>query len=90
MRFYGLSVSEIERLSARRVNSLWQAIDVLEAQEHITHVNALEYPNLKPSAKRERNKKLYSVAYPRDIYKRDAKDVSVLLQKIGGSDGRRK
>lgn len=64
---------------------LWKAIDVLEAQEHIAFVRGLQYPQLKRQARVERDKKLYQAAYPKDIYKKDAKDANFLLQKLGGA-----
>lgn len=71
-------------MPAHRLNSLWKAIDVLEAQEHLSLVRAIQYPHLKASAQKERDKKLYASAYPRDIYKKEAKSVGFLLQKLGG------
>lgn len=65
-------------------NLLWKAIDILEAQEHLAVIHAVMYPKLKRSAKLERNKRLHSMAFPKEIYKKDAKDVSFLLQKLGG------
>lgn len=91
LRFYpGLSAREAGRLPAKVFNNLWKAIDILEAQEQLVLIRAFQYPKLKQSAQREKDKKLYAAAYPRDIYKKPAKDVGVLLQKLGGVDGRRK
>ena len=66
---------------------LWKAIDVLEAQEHISHIRATTYPQLKRQARVERDKKLYAAAYPRDIYKKEAKSASFLIEKLGGKNG---
>jgi hypothetical protein len=68
-------------------NMLWKAIDVLEAQEHISLVRAFQYPQLKKQARVDRDKKLYAAAYPRDIYKKEAKSASFLLNKLGGANG---
>ena len=64
---------------------LWKAIDVLEAQEHISMIRAIQFPQLTKQARTERDKKLYQAAYPRDIYKKEAKNASFLLQKLGGA-----
>jgi len=69
---------------------LWKAIDILEAQEQLVLIRAFQHTSLTKNAKIERDKKLYAAAYPRDIYKREAKDASFLVQKLGGKDGRRK
>jgi len=77
-------------MSARRLNSLWLAIDVLETQEHLGLIRAVVYPNLKESARAERDKALNSIAYPRNLYPREAKSVGFLVEKLGGKNGRRK
>jgi hypothetical protein len=77
-------------MPAHIFNRLWKAIDVLESQEQISSIRAIQYPNLTKAARTERDKKLYAAAYPRDIYKKEAKDAAFLVQKLGGKDGRRK
>lgn len=67
-----------------RLNKLWRAIDVLEAQEHIAQMRAAGFPYMKKEEMKERQKKLYNAAYPRDIYRRETKDVSFLADKLNG------
>jgi len=69
---------------------LWKAIDVIEAQEALTLIRAIGHYKTKASYQREREKKLNDMAYPRHIYRRDTRDVSVLVNKLGGKNGRRK
>lgn len=83
-----MSFKDVMELSARDFNILWNAIDVLESQEHIALTNALVYPNLKKHARSERDKKLVAAAYPRDVYKKEAKDATFLVKKLGGNGGR--
>lgn len=77
-------------MPAMEAEGLWKALDVLEAQEHLSLTRALSYTSLTKQARSERDKALYSTAYPRSIYKREAKDVGALLHKLGGKDERRK
>lgn len=77
-------------MPAARFNGLWKAIDVLEAQEQLVLIRAFQYPQLKKQARSDRDKKLYAAAYPRDIYKKEAKSASFLAQKLGGRSGGRK
>jgi len=85
LRFYqGLSYKELAQMPASAFNSLWKSIDVLEAQEHIEKVRVESYPSLTKKAKTERDNKLLKAAYPKEIYKREAKDVSFLVKKLGG------
>ncbi len=71
-------------MPAREFNNLWKAIDVLEAQEHLALSRALLFPHLKPRARAERDKKLSTAAYPRDIYKKEAKSSAFLVNTLGG------
>jgi len=71
-------------MNASDFNMLWKAIDILEAQEQIVLIRALQYPQLTKAARAERDKNLLAAAYPRDIYKKKAKDVKFLLEKLGG------
>lgn len=87
IRFYGLSFKETMSLTARNFNTMWNAIDVLEAQEHIALCRAISYPNLKKAAMKQRDDKLVKAAYPSNIYKKKAQDVNFLLQKLGGKNG---
>jgi hypothetical protein len=82
-----MSFKDVVSLSAQDFNMLWRAIDVLESQEHISHCRALLYPSMKRQARVERDKKLYAAAYPRDIYKKEAKSASFLVDKLGGKRG---
>jgi len=74
-------------MPARQFNKLWAAIDILESQEHIGHIKAIGFHNLAKGAKTKRNKELYAAAYPKHIYKKDAKDSKdfrYLARKLGG------
>lgn len=74
-------------MTASDFNMLWRAIDVLEAQEHIAESRAATYPHLTKKARVERDQKMTKAAYPRTIYKKDTKEVSYLLNKLGGASG---
>jgi hypothetical protein len=75
-------------MRAENFNLLWSAIDVLEAQEHLALINAIQYPKLTKAARAEKTKTLSSTAYPRHIYKRESKDAGFLISKLGGKNGR--
>ena len=71
-------------MRASDFNNLWKAIDILEAQDHLLLIRAFQYPQLKQSARNQRDKKLYAAAYPNYLYKKEAKPASFLLKKLGG------
>ena len=81
-------------MSARRKSSLWQAIDVIEAQETLTLIRAFSYTNMKQIDRADFDSKLKSTAYPSDIYKTkedsavDLKD-SFLMKLKGRFSGKR-
>lgn len=53
-------------------NTLWMAISVLESQEHISDIRSGDYSFMDSKNRREAESRLYDIAYPRDIYKRDS------------------
>lgn len=55
-------------MSARRRNTLWLAIDVLEAQETLNLIKATTYAKLKDNDRRSFDSKLKSRAYPSYLY----------------------
>lgn len=71
-------------MPAHELASLWRAIDVIESQEDMRAMNTSLVGQMKPEAFRAFKKKLYDRAYPRDVYKREAKDAKFLLSKLGG------
>jgi len=79
-------------MTATDFNLLWKSIDILEAQEHLMNIDLTTFsnPRIKQSFKNEKVKKVQAKAYPRDLYKRETKDVNFLLEKLGGGNGRRK
>jgi len=81
-------------MSARRKQTLWQAIDVLEAQETLSLIRAFCYTNMKQIDREAFDSKLKSTAYPTYIYNSgesnavDLKD-SFLMKLKGRFSGKR-
>jgi len=90
VRYYGLSVKEVQSLPPITLNSLWSAIDVIEAQEQLGLIKALQFPQLTNKARSDLNRQLFKQAYPKTIYKQETKDVAFMLNTLGGASGRRK
>ena len=94
MRFYsGLTPAGLQKMSARRKKKLWAAIDVIEAQETLVLIRALNWANMTKSDRDAFDSKLKSNAYPPHIYRViekqgvDLKDS--FLMKLKGSHGKR-
>jgi len=55
-------------MSARRKQTLWLAIDAIEAQETLNLISAFTYTKLKETNRTDFDSKLKSRAYPDEIY----------------------
>ena len=71
---------------AETLNKMWQAITVIEAQEQLKLLNALDWPNMKKENRTKLHKELSKLAYPDSKVKKSitTKDLSKLL---GGRNG---
>lgn len=64
-------------MSARTKNTLWRAIDVIEAQESLNLIRAFSYTNMKESDRSDFDSKLKTQAYPKEIYSPKSVDAAV-------------
>lgn len=87
LRFYNVTYTELKNMAATEFNTLWNAIDVLEAQEQIQFINGLLHPKLKQSVQNKKMTKLMKDAYPNSVYPKQSKDASFLVDKLGGKRG---
>lgn len=49
------------------IDTLWEAITSIEAQEQLKLMNALDWPNMKKEQRQKRHRELYKQAYPSSI-----------------------
>lgn len=80
MRFYRVTLEEIDGWLAEDEEMLWQAITVLEAQEMLMGVKVSSYPYLKEADQDKVHRSLHKLAYP-DVEKRSitAEEMARLL-----------
>lgn len=65
------------------LNQMWEQITVIEAQEQLKLMSALDWPNMKKSTREKNHRALFKEAYPSAI--REKKYITVQdLQKVVG------
>lgn len=64
-------MEEIETVDSERVESLWQAITVIEAQEQLKQMSIADWPNMKKQQRSKIHKELFKQAYPSEIRKKN-------------------
>jgi len=64
-------LEEIETVDSERVESLWQAITVIEAQEQLKQMSIADWPNMKKQQRSKIHKELFKQAYPSEIRKKN-------------------
>jgi len=66
-----------------RVQSLWDCITMIEAQEQLKTMTALDWPNLKKNQRQELHKGLFKKAYPDSLRKKNYISVDDLKRLQG-------
>lgn len=62
---------EIDNSDADRIESLWQAITVIEAQQQLMKMSVADWPNMKKQQRSKVHKELFSKAYPSEVRKKN-------------------
>lgn len=65
MRFYGISPNEILDSDNELIESLYECIPTIQAQEILIQLRALDFPMMKDEARRKLHKDLNKQAFPR-------------------------
>lgn len=66
-----------------RVQSLWECITMIEAQEQLKMMNSLDWPNLKKEQRKNLHKDLYKQAYPDALKKKNYVSIDDLKRLQG-------
>lgn len=62
---------------------MWECITVIEAQEQLKLMNALDWPNMKKDQRQKLHRELHRQAYPSNIVKKDYITIDHLQQLVG-------
>lgn len=66
------------------VMSLWDNITLIEAQEQLKMLTALDWPDMKKTARQKMHKELFNKAYPTEIRKKNYVTLKDLQKLQGG------
>lgn len=65
------------------LNEMWGQITVIEAQEQLKLLIALDWPNMKKTARQKKHKELYNQAYPSELRVKNYVSVADLQKVLG-------
>jgi hypothetical protein len=63
-RFFGFKISEVESMDSLTFQRHNKAMERLEAQELLTQLKVMDYPNMKDEARNKLHKSLTKKAFP--------------------------
>lgn len=66
-----------------QVQSLWECITMIEAQEQLKMMTCLDWPNLKKAQRQNLHKDLFAKAYPDSIRKKNYVSIDDLKRLQG-------
>ena len=71
-------------MTALKVETLWQGITRIEAQQELVRLKSQDWPNLKQDDREEYHHQMYELAYP-DIFREEKTITFEDLQNLLGS-----
>lgn len=83
-----MTPAEVWQTPAETVEELWQAVTVLEAREALVDWGKHDWPNLGKSKRQENHLKMFRLAYPSQITKRQSMSWEQLAQHLGQGGAR--
>ena len=81
--FYGIRPDILENYELSRVNKMWECVTMIEAQEQLKIMTAMDWPNLKKDKRQKLHRELHRQAYPSSISKKDYITVDQLRHLVG-------
>lgn len=84
MRFYpAYNLKELAELPKRTLDVMWEAITIIEAQDQLALLSALDWPNLKKNKRQEMHREVYRKAYPSTLREKNYVSVDDLKSIVG-------
>ena len=62
---------------------MWDCITVIEAQNQLTLLTALDFPNMKKTQRQKLHKEVYKLAYPSEIRAKNYVSIEDLQRIVG-------
>jgi hypothetical protein len=84
-RFYpSYKVQELGQLPKKTLDAMWEAITIIEAQEQLKLLTALDWQNMKKEQRAKTHRELFRQAYPSSIKEKNYVSVEDLQRVFGG------
>ena len=84
MRFYpGYTLKALSELPKRTLDVMWEAITIIEAQDQLSLLSALDWPNMKKQKRQEVHRDLFRKAYPSSLREKNFVSIEDLKQIVG-------
>lgn len=64
MRFYGMSLAEVDGLTNEANEMLWQAVTIVEAQETLVNMKVSSFPHMKKEDIDKTHRSIHRLAFP--------------------------
>ena len=84
MRFYpGYTLKTLSELPKRTLDVMWEAITIIEAQDQLSLLSALDWPNMKKQKRQEVHRDLFRKAYPSSLREKNFVSIEDLKKIVG-------
>ena len=84
MRFYpSYKLDDLAKLPKRTLDVMWEAITIIEAQDQLSLLSALDWPNMKKQKRQELHRDLFRKAYPSSLREKNYVSVEDLQRIVG-------
>jgi len=84
-KFYpAYKISDLAEVPKRTLDMMWECITIMEAQDQLKLLNALDWPNMKKQQRSKLHRELFSQAYPSALKKKQKISIQDLQKVLHG------
>jgi hypothetical protein len=84
VRFYpAYTLDGLSKLPKRTLDVMWEAITIIEAQDQLALLSALDWPNMKKQKRQELHRDLHRKAYPSSLREKNYVSIDDLKKIVG-------
>lgn len=81
--FYKIEPLKLMEYPKGTLDVMWEAVTVIEAQDQLKLLTALDWPNLKKNKRQEVHRDLFRKAYPSSMSRKNYVSVEDLQRMVG-------
>lgn len=83
--FYsGYKIEDLADVPKRTLDIMWECITIIEAQDQLKMMNALDWPNMKKNQRQKLHRDLFKQAYPSSVKQKTVVDAEAFQRMFGG------